>query len=401
MDDFSDDDWDDLNDTVLQELENNAIQFTQAQKLGQSQPAAPTQRNDFEYDFEDDDLDDTVVIDEHAQPPPRPPQQQQALPIPQPRHGPGFTGTQRWNQHLPPPRPSYPPRPQHQLPSRPIQQPLPPPRYPPHASRPQQPPQQSQFTRPPLPIPRQYAAQSSQVRHGTGPANQNEIIATLQARLSALESDVTAAKGEASILRSKYDKARATHDADVARLKKENAEQLAKQERIVEQARIAERTTATELQFARQDLREELGRTKLRRKDGPATPKKDRTWGIADGFDGVEILTSPSKLQTLRRRDSGPAAPAASERTPTRGKRKRPAVDSPTFALETDGGDAVFDAAHKLNAPSVTPPAVSRSLPLDVSLAAVSQVGCLADHISAVPETLSGPHCDSWPAADV
>jgi hypothetical protein len=322
------------------------------------------------------------VIDEHAQPPPRPPQQQQPLPIPQPRQGPGFTGTQRWNQHLPPPRPSYPPRPQYQLASRPIQQPLPSQRYPagpsqrypPHPSRPQQPPQQSQFTRPPLPIPRQYAAQSSQARHGAGPANQNEIIATLQARLSALESDVTAAKGEASILRSKYDKARVTHDADVARLKKENAEQLAKQERIVEQARIAERTTATELQFARQDLREELGRTKSRRKDGPATPRKDRTWGIADGFDGVEILTSPSKLQTLRRRDSGPAAPAASERTPTRGKRKRPAVDSPTFALETDGGDSVFDAAREINAPSVTPSVVSRGPPLDVSLAAIFTV---------------------------
>jgi hypothetical protein len=355
MDEFSDDSLDDLNDTDLQALENNAIQFTQA-KLGQSQ-AAPTQH---EYEFEDDDLDDTVVIDEHAQPPRPPPQLPQKAPIHPPRHTNTAAGTRRWNQHLPPPRPSYPPRPQYP-PSRTVPQPQPSQRYPPSA-RPQQP-LPSQFARPPLPIPRPYPQASQRPPPGPGPASQNEVIAALQARLSELESHLTAAKGEASILRSKYEKARATHDAEVARLKKENAEQLAKQERIVEQARTAERTTATELQFARQDLREELGRAKSRRKDGPATPRKDRTWGIADGFDGVEILSSPTKTQTLRRKDSA-AAPPTAERTPTKGKRKRPIVDSPTFALETDGGDAVFEQPQV--PPSLSSWLVSRP-PLDVS----------------------------------
>jgi hypothetical protein len=87
---------------------------------------------------------------------------------------------------------------------------------------------------------------------------------------------------------------------------------------------------------------------------------------MADGFDGVEILSSPSKTQTLRRKDSNPTALPASERTPTKGKRKRPVVDSPTFALETDGGDAVFDQAYAVNAPSLSS-TVSRPLPLDVS----------------------------------
>ncbi|KAK4151703.1 hypothetical protein C8A00DRAFT_16920 [Chaetomidium leptoderma] len=376
MDDFSDDDLDDLNETVLQELENNAIQFTQAQKLAPTQAAPPTQHNAYdayEYDFDDDDLDDTIVIDEHAQPPPRPPPQQ-APPNQPPRHGAGLPATQRWNQHLPPSRPAYPPRPQYPASSRPIPQPLASQRYPTGPSqryhplppaRPQQPPQQSQFARPPLPIPRPYAAQSSQARHGPGPANQNEIIVTLQARLSELESELTAAKGEASILRSKYDKSRATHDAEVARLRKENVDQLAQQERIAEQARTAERTTATELQFARQDLREELGRAKTRRKDGPATPRKDRTWGIADGFDGVEILSSPTKSQTLRRKDSGPAALPTSERTPTKGKRKRPVVDSPTFVLETEGGDALFGSTPAINLAPLPFSAVSGALPLD------------------------------------
>ena len=172
-------------------------------------------------------------------------------------------------------------------------------------------------------------------------------------------------------MRSKYDKARVTHDAEVSRLKKENVEQIAKQERIAEQARAAERTTATELQFARQDLREELGRVKSRRKDGPATPRKDRTWGIADGFDGVEVLSSPTKGQTLRRKDSGPSTLPPSERTPTKGKRKRPIVDSPTFALETDGGDTVFDDVHPNRVSSLASPPASRPPPFDVGVHAI------------------------------
>ncbi|KAL2173064.1 uncharacterized protein P884DRAFT_213091 [Thermothelomyces heterothallicus CBS 202.75] len=370
MDEFSDDGFDDLNDTILQELEDKAIQITQAQKLTQTQAAPQPQHNALEYEFEDDDLDDTVVIDEHAQLAPRPPPQQ-AHPVQQPRHPAGITGTQRWNQHLPPSRPSYPPRPQYGPTARAAPQPLSSQRYQPGPSqrfpslpgRPQQPPPQSQFARPPPPVPRPspYAPQTSQVRTGAGPANQNEVIAALQARLSELESDLTAAKGEASILRSKYDKARATHEADIARLKKETAEQLARQERIIEQARNAERATATELQFARQDLREGLGRAKSRRRDGPATPRKDRTWGTADGFDGVEILSSPSKTQALRRKDSGPAAVPASERTPTKGKRKRPIVDSPKFALEIeDAREAVFDDARSVNARSLSLAAASQ-----------------------------------------
>ncbi len=376
MDEYSDDSFDDLNDTVLQELEDKALQFTQAQKLAQSQAAPNTQRNAidqnaFDFAFEDDDLDDTVVIDVHAQAPPRPaPQQALPLPLQQARQSTGLAGTQRWNQHMPPSRPSYPSRPQFPTATRPVPPSLPSQRPPPplasttHSQRPPPPP--SQFARPPVPIPhRPYPAQASQARHSGGPPNQNEIIATLRARLSDLEWDLTAARGEASILRSKYEKDRAVHETELARLKKEQADQILKQERIAEQARAAERTTATELQFARQDLREELGRAKSRRKDGgPATPRKDRTWGMADGFDGVETLSSPTKTQSLRRKDSATAVLAPSERTPTKGKRKRPIVDSPTFALETDtGDDALFGDAHTGHPPSLAQPGGSRAAP--------------------------------------
>lgn len=60
-DSFDDDDLDALPNDTLVELENNAIQFTQAQT--QARFKAP-QSSDYGEDFEDEDLDDAVVIDE-------------------------------------------------------------------------------------------------------------------------------------------------------------------------------------------------------------------------------------------------------------------------------------------------------------------------------------------------
>jgi hypothetical protein len=58
---FSDDDLDDLPANALQELENNAIQFTQA--ATQAQLIAPLS-SDYGDEFDEEDLDDAVVIDE-------------------------------------------------------------------------------------------------------------------------------------------------------------------------------------------------------------------------------------------------------------------------------------------------------------------------------------------------
>ena len=58
---FSDDDLDELPANALQELENNAIQFTQA--VTQVRLNAPTSSN-YGDEFDDEDLDDAVVIDE-------------------------------------------------------------------------------------------------------------------------------------------------------------------------------------------------------------------------------------------------------------------------------------------------------------------------------------------------
>lgn len=186
--------------------------------------------------------------------------------------------------------------------------------------------------------------------------------------MSALEAELTAAKGEASILRSKYDKATHTHDAEINRLKKQNADQLARQEQAAEAARIAEQTATTELQFARQDLKTELGRTKTKKKDGSTTPKKSKAWGQSDGFDGLEILSSPSKGQAQRRKDSAGAtgsALAQGERTPSKGKRKRPVVDSPSFALETESEVVPFRGATE-HQKVTTSRVFSDALPFDV-----------------------------------
>ncbi|KAL1879883.1 hypothetical protein Daus18300_001722 [Diaporthe australafricana] len=279
MDDFSDDDFDDLNVTTLQELENNAIQFTQAQQLGPTQQA-----NDDDYGLEDDDLDDTVVIDEAAQLPIRHSVERQS-----PAQGPSLVQNNDLQS----------------------------------ASKIQQPRWQQPATGPAV----------SQYQHARQPASSS------------------GPRGEASIIRSKYDRSVAAHEAEVSKLKKQNAEALAKQERLVEAAVHAEKAAATELQFTRQDLREELQKSKKGRKESVesavSTPRKNKTnsfKNIADGFDDVEVLPSPSKAQGGLKGKGKNAALAPGERTPSRAKRKRAAIDSPVTALEVEDDAVMADA---------------------------------------------------------
>ncbi|KAL8381918.1 hypothetical protein RB595_005935 [Gaeumannomyces hyphopodioides] len=380
MDDFSDDGFDELNDTVLQELENNAIQFTQAQTFNQTQAPPQGAGRQSHLDAEDEDLDDTVVFDELAQQPAHPlPTQQQTRIVP--------TVAQhhrlQWNQpptNLQRPshaaatissRPRYPGPPQLGKPrdtqaisgrAEPFQRPPPPRAIPPvrPAARPSVAP--AQFAPPPStgrPLPGNFSTgiASQAVSHAPPGSQSGNIIAALQARLNSLQTELTTAKGEAAILRTKFLGAQEAHEADLARIRKQNAEQLARQERIAEQALAAEKTVATELHFARQDLRDERGvRTRKGKKGkdkdagGATTPKKGAAasgaaagasrsnWAMPDGFDDIELMPSPSKAAARRAKDAGSQPPILSfgERTPSKGKRKRPAVDSPLLELETD-----------------------------------------------------------------
>ncbi|KAI3534961.1 DNA repair protein Rad26 [Colletotrichum abscissum] len=366
MDEFNDDDFDDLNDTTLQELENNAIQFTQAQRKQDSQSQTlpphhdPSQVENYDdLEFEDDDLDDAEVTNELLPPVTRPSvdktisqqqqQQQQHQHPPQPlaaRHPP-LPPQQRWN---PPPAHANPPT----LSSRP-RYPPPVPTYnasvasqrfqPAHPAAPYRP-LPSQFVRPAPPSSARFNPPQSQSQLHAAPGN--DVIAALQQRLRALESELNSARGEASIIRTNSTKAEQDHAAEVARLKKQNAEQAARQERAVEAAIAAERQATTELQFLQRDMKDASTRPR-RRENAPVsaapattTPKKAaKTWGVADGFDDMDIAPSPTKNRG-KTRDPGPVAIPLSERTPTKGKRKRPPVDSPVMALETDAQDVIM-----------------------------------------------------------
>ncbi|KAI1371446.1 hypothetical protein F4677DRAFT_435671 [Hypoxylon crocopeplum] len=360
MDDFSDDDLDTLNPNALQELENNAIQFTQAQKKyqqSQSQPQLhPQPQLQLDNDFEDDDLDDAVVQDELRGNSVLLPEQSARLPS---RVIHQQQTTNPWGVPVPVPASRFRPQPIASSSRPPVHPPAVPrqSQYP--ASRAQAPPYSQIRLPPPLPrpapsIPPRY--QASQAQRPNGPST-HEITA-LQAQILDLKTRLTTKDGEIGIVRKRLEKTREDHERELQALKKHAAEQVAKNERALEAAKAAQRAASTELEFTRRDLKDELDRAK--RKDGPTTPRKNaaaKSWGISDGFEDVEIAGSPSKGQ--RGRNTGAVAsavvepPARPARTPTKGKRKRPALDSPVTALETHSEEtvlldkaAVTDSSH-------------------------------------------------------
>lgn len=369
VDEFSDDGFDDLPDNALQELERNAIQLTQAHAVKQQQSRhqdVASQRisrfSDYGWeDEEDDDLDTTEVTNDAGLPIGRPVVDntlRQQLPL-QPRREAGATTSS-------------------QVPRRPAP-PLPNPQWNPAIDNPkmaasaaaaaaaaarsglhsrppglgpsgvslsasqmhQFPAHDGQFTRPLLPANRLHAFQASQVSQ-VGAAG--DVLSALQRRVRVLESELHSARGEASIIRAKSLKAQQEYDDQIARLKKLNAEQLDKQTRMVEAAVAAEKSANTELQFLQQDIREVHGRARNRDAaggGGVTTPRKGtKSRGFADGFDEMDVALSPSKGQG-RGKSSGSVAANVGERTPSKGKRKRPVVDSPILALETTSNDDV------------------------------------------------------------
>lgn len=374
LDEFSDDGFDDLPDNAFQELERNAIQLTQAHiKQPPSQDAPPDVSN-YGWEEEDDDLDNTEVTNDVGVPIGRPVinnslqqrQRQHGLgasqaphrpipPVPNPRWNPTVDPSSRhaagvgFHNRLPSVGPSS--------------------NAPFSASQrfqPQPPAQASQFTRPHLPSNRFPASQASQA------GQPGDIVSALQQRVRALESELHSARGEASIIRANAGKAQQEYDAQVSRLKKLNAEQLDKQTRIVEAAVAAEKTANTELQFLQRDFREVNDRA--RRKDTvgggglTTTPKKAaKSWGFADGFDEMDIAISPSKGQG--RGKAGSVAANVGERTPSKGKRKRPVIDSPVAALDVSTEDIVMDDASKHDSKPSHPVVVTApAAPFEVSL---------------------------------
>ncbi|KAL7948722.1 hypothetical protein V8C42DRAFT_227328 [Trichoderma barbatum] len=342
LDEFSDDGFDDLTDNVLQELENHALQSTQAHPQH-----ALTQQFDYAWEQEDDDLDTTEVTNDAGLPVGRPivdktlRQQQQRgrssiPPVPNPRWNPAIDSAAA--------RSGAPLAERTRISSvRPLNQPFMGSQRFPDSSQSASRPQTAQLASLPMP---------SQGQPGT-------MVTALQKRIRVLEAELNAARGEASILRSNSTKAQQNYDEQITRLRKLNAEQLGKQEKAMEAALAAEKHANVELQFMQRDMKEANDRA---RKKEPttsvATPKKNaKTWGFADGFDEMDIAASPSKGQG-RNKSAGSVAANIGERTPSKGKRKRPVSESPMKALDIHTGDAEMSEAKPIFQPALQQPVI-------------------------------------------
>ncbi|PHH59822.1 hypothetical protein CDD81_2458 [Ophiocordyceps australis] len=325
LDDFSDDDFPDLTDNALQELERNAIQLTQAKSPRQS--TYP----DYGWEDEDDDLDTTEVTNIIGLPIARPVVDNALLQ--------------------------------------------------PHAKQPHSdsrlhfssavPEAKSRWNAAAAGLavrPRQSLAASQRLQ-APAQSQGHDIVSALQRRVRSLEAELNASRGENSIIRANLTKTRSDHEAHIARLQAEKANQVAEKQRIADAALEAHKNANTELQFMQRDLREVSDRA--RRKDpaapsGLATPRKaNKSWTLADGFDHMDIVVSPSKAMG-RSRGSGPVAAHVGERTPSKGKRKRPPIDSPVAELDIDMQDAVVSPEKPAAAPvEQANTLVSHGAPLD------------------------------------
>lgn len=123
-------------------------------------------------------------------------------------------------------------------------------------------------------------------------------------------------------------------------IRKLNADQIAKQQKALEAARIAEKNAAIERDFIKQDLAEESERVRrlARAKEGEkkdagaaaTTPKKKQALPHRDGFDDDEIeILSPSRVSPSKYQKRNATSPAKAG-----AKRKRKTVESPAAALE-------------------------------------------------------------------
>ncbi|CZR64986.1 related to protein UVS-3 (presumed DNA repair and checkpoint control protein) [Phialocephala subalpina] len=314
---FDDDDFDALPDDAFVELENNAIQFTQAQtQAAQGKVVAPS--SDYGDDLDDVDFDEDIIVDEARStpaiiaPPPRnnqghPTQQEQFR---QQRYG-ATSNSNSISQLANRTRPT-------------------PPRF-----------NVSNYVRPPAAIPLNDSVVAEQ---GSQHSAASDVkVESLQKQLeelikerNTLKNELNAKAGEISIVRSKQEKTSKEFERQLANYKKESEEKLAKQQHALEQARTKEKNAATERDFIRRDLAEESERVRrlnkardAEKKDVNVTPKKKKSLPHRDGFDDdeIEIISpsrvSPSKFQ--KRILGSPSKP---------GKRKRKTVESPAGALE-------------------------------------------------------------------
>jgi hypothetical protein len=157
-----------------------------------------------------------------------------------------------------------------------------------------------------------------------------------QARLRSAEEEARKAamakQGEIAIVRLNHEKATKEYEHRIRVMQKLHADANAKQKAELEAGRKQREKMETDNRFLQHDLAQESERT--RRLAGPekpraapgmsGTPNKSRRTALGDGFDDDEVhMASPSRSKDKSR-----------EQTPKAGiKRKRPAQDSPIAPL--------------------------------------------------------------------
>ncbi|EMR87235.1 putative dna repair protein rad26 protein [Botrytis cinerea BcDW1] len=299
---FSDDDF--LNDIpadALDELENNAIAFTQAQIK-----APPS--SDYGDDFDDDDLDDAVVVDEARSAP--------AVVPYVPRNNLNQAVRQEQFQQQNYEDADNVNRPRDYIgPARPRQSD--------HLPQP--------FSNPVSRENSNLSRQATQLVAGDDNEALRRLVQELQEKNKVLEQETLSKNGEISILRGRIDKSEKEYERTQAAKEKLHAEQLAKLQKDREAAETAARNATIERDFTKQDLFEETERAKRLNKAKNSkdalvmTPKKTKPMPFRDGFDDDEIeLLSPSKMSPSKFQKRQPGTPSRAA------KRKRKANDSPS-----------------------------------------------------------------------
>lgn len=162
-------------------------------------------------------------------------------------------------------------------------------------------------------------------------------------------------------MRSKHETTVKEYEREIAAQRKLGDDKLAKQQKALEAARIAEKNAATERDFIKRDLAEEIERVRKLNKardgerkaiDLTATPKKKKTLPHRDGFDDDEIeIASPSKISPSKYRKRNAGSPSKP------GKRKRKTVESPAGPLQI-----IFQEESAFTDPGQSAPVLDEAL---------------------------------------
>ncbi|RKF57294.1 putative dna repair protein rad26 [Golovinomyces cichoracearum] len=263
---YDDDDLDDLPHEKFTELENDAIQYTQAQT--QARLRVDT-ISDYGNDLEDDDLKDAAMSDECSS-------TQLIVPSFQQNITAVTTGSQN-NERTDSPNPSY----GHEtsLSLRNIK-----------AS-------QHEI------LIKHQAFQSDSVNAQV--ISLQKQVEDLISERDSLKQDLFSKTGEVAIVRNKQEKTVQDYERQLLALQKLNTEKLERQQKELDIARASEKNTAIDREFIKRDLAEESERVRRlnrarekRRESNPkfaVTPKRRKILSIRDGFNDDEIkFLSPS-----------------------------------------------------------------------------------------------------------